>query len=161
MSTPDHRVKIPLLGFIAGAFISLAFVTGALDALLSNHFNSWHRLTLRPENNLARTIEGLMPVLRVVAMAGAAGFGYTSLRRIEPDSYKPTLIRLGLVAFSPIIVEVLDFGTQDGTVPDLDKLPVHSMVLLVLLVVGPATVALWDAVGIRRDLRSSPSDEVG
>jgi len=113
MTTDHDRVNIPLLGFVAGALVSLAFVTGAFDALFSNHFYSWRQLTLRPENGLARAIEGSMPALRVLAMVGAAALGYTTLRRIKPDSFKPTVIRLVVISFSPIIVEILDFGTQD------------------------------------------------
>lgn len=145
MSTPDDRLKIPILGFVASAVVAIAFATGALDALISNHFKSWNSLTLRPEGGLARAIEGLLPTMRVIAMVGAAAFGYTSLRRLTQDNFKPGIIRLCIVAFSPIVVEILDFGTQDGQVPDLDKLPIHSMVLLALVVIGPALVALWDA----------------
>ena len=161
MTADNDRLNIPLLGFVAGALVSLAFVTGALDALLSNHFSSWNRLTLRPEDGLARAIEGAMPAFRVVAMAGAAAFGYTSLRRMTHDSYRPGVLRLGIVAFSPIIVEMADFGTQDGQVRDLDKLPIHSMVLLVLLVIGPAVVSLWDARFIRSQQRPSSVELVG
>ncbi len=161
MTADDDRLNIPLLGFVAGAIVSVAFVTGAFDALLSNHFSSWNRLTLRPEDSLARAIEGALPALRVLAMVGAAALGYTSLRRMTHDSYKPGVIRLGLIAFSPIIVEMADVGTQDGQVRDLGKLPIHSMILLVLLVVGPAIVAAWDARFIRNQQRTAPPVPVG
>lgn len=157
MSTPDDRLKIPLLGFFAGVVVAVAFATGALDALISNHFRSWNSLTLRPEAGLARAIEGGLPAMRVAAMIGAAAFAYTTLRRLTQDKIKPGVIRLGIVAFSPIVVEMLDFGTQDGQVPDLEKLPVHSMVLLALIVVAPALIALWDARAIRADSKAFAS----
>ncbi len=161
MATEDNRVSIPVLGFVVIALVSLAFVVGAFDALFTNHFSSWNRLTLRPTNDLARTIEGLVPAGRFVAMIGAAAFGYTSLRRAANEGYKRGVIRLGVVAFSPIIVELADFGTQDGQVPDLDKLPVHSMVLLVALTIGPAIIALWDARLIQRDRNQRTPAQAG
>lgn len=156
LSTSDDRLKIPLLGFFAGVVVAVAFATGALDALISNHFRSWHKLTLRPEGGLARAIEGSLPLMRVVAMVGAAAFGYTSLRRLTQDKIKPGVIRLCVVAFSPIVVEMLDFGTQDGQVPDLNKLPIHSMVLLALVVIAPALIALWDVRVIRSERQPTP-----
>lgn len=151
----DQPIKIPLLGFIAVAFVSLAFAVGAFDALVTNHFTSWKQLTLRPDGGLARAIEGLLPVARAVTMAGAAAFGYTTLRRLTADTYRRAFVRLGLLTFSPIVVELTDFGTQDGQVKDLDKLPVHSMVLMVLLVLGPALVALRDFLTLRGQRRST------
>lgn len=149
MAPVRDRVRIPLLGFVAIALLSLAFVVGAFDALVTNHFSSWSRLTLRPTEDLARAIEGLLPVARSVSMAGAAAFGYTSLRRASVEGFKRGAIRLGVVTFSPIIVELADMGTQDGQVPDLDKLPIHSMLLLATLTLGPGMTALWDARIIR------------
>lgn len=146
----DDRIKVPTLGFLAIALVSLAFVVGAFDALLTNHFSSWNRLTIQPEDELARTLESLMPIARFVSMAGAATFGYTTLRRVSYEGLKRGAIRLGVIAFSPIIVELADFETQDGQVPDLDKLPIHSMILLAILIFGPALAALWDAITIRR-----------
>lgn len=149
MAPVRDRVRIPLLGFFAIALLSLAFVVGAFDALVTNHFSSWNRLTLRPTEDLARAIEGLLPAARTATMVGAAAFGYTSLRRASEEGFRRGAIRLGVVTFSPIIVELADMGTQDGQVPDLDKLPIHSMLLLAALSVGPGLTALWDARIIR------------
>ena len=143
-----------MLGLVAAAFIALAFAVGAFDALVANHFTSWNRLSIEPTDGLAKAVEGLLPIARVVTMIGAAIFGYTTVRRINPENYRRAGIRLGLVAFSPIVVEVLDFGTQDGQVPDLDKLPPHSMVLLALITVVPVGVAVWDATVLRREARA-------
>lgn len=160
MTIADDRLKIPLLGLLAGVAVAVAFMTGALDALISNHFRSWSQLTLRPENDLPRAIEGALPALRVLTMIGAAAFGYTTIRRLTQDKIKPGVIRLCAVAFSPIVVEVLDFGTQDGQVRDLNKLPIHSMVLLALIVAAPALIALWD-VRILRSERQPMPEQVG
>lgn len=146
----DERLRVPPLAYLAAAFVSLAFVVGAFDALITNHFSSWSRLTLEPSEDLPKAIEQLVPAARFVAMAGAAVFGYSTLRRASEEGYRPGLIRLGVVTFSPIFVELSNIGTQDGQVPDLDKLPIHSVLLLMMLVLAPAVVAAWDARVIRR-----------
>jgi hypothetical protein len=150
---PEDRLRIPLIGFVVAALLTLAFVVGAFDALITNHFSSWHRLTLRPSDQLARSIENTMPVARVTTMIGAAGFGYTTVRRSNAEGLRIGLLRLGAVAFLPIVVELADVGTQDGSVPDLDLLPIHSLALLGLISVAPAALAASDW----RQIRSVPN----
>lgn len=148
---PEDRIRIPVVGFAVAALLTLAFVVGAFDALLSNHFTSWHRLTLRPSDQLARSIESTMPVARIVTMIGAAGFGYTTLRRTIAEGPRIGLWRMTAIVFSPIVVELADIGTQDGSVPDLDLLPIHSLVLLAAISVAPAALAAADWRQIRWD----------
>lgn len=146
---PEDRLRVPALGFVVAGLLTLAFVVGAFDALIANHFASWHRLTLRPSNQLPRWIESAMPAARLVTMIGAAGFGYTSLRRSVAEGHRIALTRLAAVTFSPIVVELADAGTQDGSVPDLELLPIHSIVLLALVSLGPVVLAASDWRQIR------------
>ena len=81
MIDPEDRVHVPTLGLVVAAIVALAFVVGAFDALLANHFTSWHLLTLRPSTEPARTIDALTPAVRWLAMAGAGVFGATTVRR--------------------------------------------------------------------------------
>ncbi len=155
MIDPEDRVHVPVVGLVVAALVTLAFVVGAFDALMSNHFTSWNHLTLRPTNDLARTLEGLMPTARWVSMLGAAAFGATTLQRSAAQGLRIGLTRLALVAFSPIVIEVLDAGTQDGQVPDLEKLPAHSVVLVVVITFLPALAAARDAYLLRTRLRGT------
>ncbi len=149
----EDRVHVPIVGLVVAAVVALAFATGSFDALMANHFTSWHRLTLRPTGDLARMIEGTMPGARLLTMAGAAAFGATTVRRSAAEGLRVGLVRLAIVAFFPIIIEALDFGTQDGTVPHLEKLPVHSMLLLGIVTLLPAALAAWDWHLLRTRLR--------
>lgn len=151
----EDRVHVPAVGLVVAAVVALAFVTGSFDALMANHFSSWHRLTLRPTGDLSRTIEGLMPAARWFAMAGAAVFGTTTVLRSAAQGLRVGLTRLAIVAFLPIIIEVLDFGTQDGTVPHLEKLPVHSILLLAMVTFLPAVLAARDWHLLRTRLRGA------
>ncbi len=155
MIDAEDRVHVPVVGLVVAATVALAFVAGSIDALMANHFNSWHQLTLRPTGDLARTIEGLMPGARWFAMAGAAAFGATTVRRSAAQGLRVGLVRLAVVAFLPIMIEMLDFGTQDGTVPHLEKLPVHSMILLASVAFLPAVLAAWDWHLLRTRLRGA------
>lgn len=148
---PEDRIHVPAIGFAVAALLTLAFIVGAFDALLANHFASWHRLTLQPSGRLARSIENTMPIARIVTMIGSAGLGYTTLRRTVAEGPRIGAWRLTAVVFSPIVVELADLGTQDGSVPDLELLPVHSMLLLAAISVAPAALAAADWRQIRSD----------
>lgn len=155
MIDPEDRVHVPAIGLIVAAIVALAFVVGAFDALLANHFTSWHLLTLRPSTEPARTIDALTPAVRWLAMAGAGVFGATTVRRSAAQGLRVGLVRLVVVGFAPIIIEVLDFGTQDGTVPDLESLPIHSMALLAIVVFLPSALAARDWHLLRTRLRAA------
>lgn len=146
---PEDRLQIPVIGFIVAALVTLAFVVGAFDALMSNHFTSWHRLTLQPSGQAPRWIESTMPTARIVTMIGAAAFGYTSLRRTIAEGPRIGVTRMLAVVFCPIIVELTDVGTQDGSVPDLELMPVHSMVLLAIITLAPPALAVTDWIRMR------------
>ena len=83
---PNDRINVPLVAFIVAALTALAFTTGAFDALISNHFRSWTRLTRSPQGSLPRFVEELLPWVRVVTILGGAAFGYTTLRRVVAEA---------------------------------------------------------------------------
>lgn len=144
------RERVPWFWSVAAAALHVIFLTGSVSAVWSSHFGSIDRLSQQPADTLPRLLESGRPVLTGLTMVGAIALGVTTSRRVAIGDWKPVAIRSAVIAFAPVVAELLAVGVQDGSPNDLDLVPPHSLALLATFTFAPLVFVLLDLRATRR-----------
>ncbi len=135
---------------LAAGVAHVVFVSGVFSTLWSSHFGSLDRLSQRPTGDLARFLEDAWPWVTAAAIGLAFLLGVTAVRRVMRGDWKLVAVRSVIIVFLPVLIELTDAGTQDGSPNDLDLVPSHSLAMLVAITLGPPVLLALDLIALRR-----------
>ncbi len=140
------------LGF--GVIVAL-FMTAPVRDVYFNHFNSWEISDRPSTTTLAKLLRSLAAPAVIVTFLGAVVSGAIALLHIRDDDSGPeawaTAAGRIVVAFGlSIAIEWSASGVQDGSSRDVDLVPTHSVVILVIAIAAPWLFAGADLAIQRR-----------
>jgi len=138
----------------AAGIAHVIFVSGVLSTLWSSHFGSLDRLSQRPTDDLARALEDGWPWITGMTIATGFVLGVTAVRRVLRGEWKLVAARSAVIVFLPVLIELTNVGVQNGRPEDLNLLPTHSMIMLVLIALAPPVLIALDVLALRRPLET-------